>query len=256
MTTAAHAAVDRPHFLFLRRRFLLAIFLFASLPQVPTSAFGVLLPTRSAANHPPSSLGLAKGFGGGPSKAVKRKKEKKPPPSSPSSPSSPSPYSKGATSVAIDALTAQSTSSPVQMGLDSALATIQADSASYHLPAPSDLEFFSLLPVLLESRGFSQAGLERIGDFVRNYFLLNCLKDEGSKAALLPAAFSGDDRRPNGDVHAFMRGINSPSPFVDGSRLPIVKALEDNIGVVKEEFQALEAYMHEGSGGEEAKFRR
>ena len=213
-------------------------------------------------------MGLAKGFGGSsPSKAGRSKKKagnsKPPSPTTPTASSSPpsratqaaAPYSKSATSDTIDALTAQSTSSPVQRGLDTALATIQVDSASYHIPAPSDLEFFSLLPVLLESRGFSQAGLERVGDFVRNYFLLNCLKDEDSKAALLPADFSGDTRRPNKDVHAFMDRIRSPDPFVDGSRLPLVRALEDNIDMIGAEFEALEAYMQEGSGGEEAKFR-
>ena len=113
-----------------------------------------------------------------------------------------------------------------------------------------------MLPVLLQSRGFSQASLERVGDFVKNYFLLNNVKEDNSKSSILPAPFSVDHRRPNKDVHAFMPGIKSPGPFVDGSGLPLVRALEENIDAITEEFNALEVHMEEGKGGEEAKFRR
>ena len=38
-----------------------------------------------------------------------------------------------------------------------------------------------MLPVLLQSRGYSHAELKRVGGFLRYYFLLNNVKNDESK---------------------------------------------------------------------------
>ena len=40
-----------------------------------------------------------------------------------------------------------------------------------------------MLPVLLQSRGYSHAELKRLGGFLRYYFLLNNVKNDDTKGA-------------------------------------------------------------------------
>ena len=127
--------------------------------------------------------------------------------------------------------------------LDSALNEIASSPSVYHPVGADEVEFCSMLPVLLKTRGFSERSLARVGDAMRMNMLLNAVKSDECKKSLLPSDF--DPRRPIKDVHAFMPGLRSPSPFLDPSSIELVAKLESNVAAITDEYEALKKYLED-----------
>ena len=130
--------------------------------------------------------------------------------------------------------------------VEEALSIISADPAKYISVDPSSYEFFALLPLLLSTK-FPSTPFPRVQSFLHTYLLLSNIKDPALKATLLPPSIVSDPLRPHEDVHAFMDGLPSPSPFLARpaalAQLPLVALLEKNAAVVKSEFEALSAAL-------------
>ncbi|GMH49033.1 hypothetical protein TrVE_jg4218 [Triparma verrucosa] len=126
-----------------------------------------------------------------------------------------------------------------------ALQKISQDPSLYTVP--TSLDFFELLPPLLSSRYPTIPS--RIPSFIHTYLLLSSLNSPEDSHKLLPASYTSDPRRPTKDVHAFMPGINSPTPFLDPSLFPLVKTLEDNLETIRSEYQALRSHFSGSPSG-------
>ncbi len=150
---------------------------------------------------------------------------------------------------AVESAQAASQDHVVMRGMIEALEVMSVSPDIYKEPDDGDLEFFGMLPSLLTSRGMDgrDGSLERVGGFVKHYFLINCVKDSERKTDFLPDSFESGGSRPAEDVHAYMPGVGTCPPFLgesSGFEQPdVARLMEDKYETIKEEYEALVGHM-------------
>lgn len=194
---------------------LLLLLLLLALPAAP------FLP-KPPSCRPPAELGAKRrpaaksGKGFGAPVTAPPAASKKGPPAPPQPPSPPLSYSSA---------------------VSSALSQISSSPNLYSAPSPPTLQFFELLPALLDSRF---PPLPRVAEFLRLHLLLSHASDPGEKAGLLPPEYKRSPR-PLQDLHAFFP-LPPPPPFLPNSAHPIAAALEAAAPIIRAEFAALRAH--------------
>ena len=145
------------------------------------------------------------------SKSPKKKKTKK----VKKQPSQNTPYVKSDTDSQIAALT------------ESASNGILGQAVS---PSNTD-EFWSMAPVLIQSKFPHVTDLDRIAGFIR-YATNPCIEN-------LEEDIINDKWRPHNEIHAFMPGLGDRRPFLDPEQLELCRLLEENYDVILSEYEAL-----------------
>jgi aspartyl/asparaginyl beta-hydroxylase (cupin superfamily) len=101
--------------------------------------------------------------------------------------------------------------------------------------------FWELMPSLIGSRfpKIADHELERVAGFVRHALDPNLPLED---------SIIQDPYRPHDEIHAYMPGLGSTTPFRDPNELQLCQLLSENYETIRQEYDALIQDMESGSG--------